>query len=343
MLILDAFLRFSGIGLLLMLAVLTILNFRKWESAPYLILACLSVSALFLGYAPNALEPSGYLYMAARLLDIPHLVFIWLFALSLFKPDFTLKPAYIFMGLFYCAPLLWVRFETFGWVADNPIEIEYLISLFSLALMLHLCVTTLSGRKDDLLDKRRASRIYFVIVIACVTVTAAISEPLIPTSSEWRQTSKILIIWPAIIWGFIWMTTIDKRAVTFAKADGEKNGLSERDAELKEKLVHEMTAGLAFKDAGLNIVKLASTLGVTQHRLRSLINQALGYKNFSEFVNAYRIEEVKSVLTDRKKEHIPILTIALDSGFNSLSSFNRIFKSSENITPTEYRNRNQAA
>lgn len=343
MIAVDAFFRFSGIGVLLLLATLTVMHFKKWRSAPYLILTCISLSALFIGYSPNALRPSGTLFVVVRLLDVPHLVFIWLFALSLFNSRFTLKPFHILIGALYSAPIIWVRLDEFWGDLKTPTLIGPVISLLSIALITHLCVTTLTGRKDDLLNKRRASRIYFVAIIAFVTIVSAISEPLIPSASEWRQTSKVLAIWPAIVWGFIWMVSFDQKAVTFTEDVKENNSLNERDRQLRDKLVYVMKEGLAFKDPSLNIVKLASKMGVTQYRLRSLINQNLGYKNFSEFVNAYRIEEVKKALTDRKNEHIPILTIALDSGFNSLSSFNRVFKDSESMTPTEYRNQNQVS
>ena len=343
MITLDAFFRFSGIGVLLLLAALTVIHFPKWKSAPYLILTCISLSALFIGYSPKVFRPSGTLFVVVRLLDVPHLVFIWLFAISLFNSNFTIKSFHILIGILYCVPIIWVRFDGFGWGLETPSFIGPVISLLSIAPITHLCVTTLKGRKDDLLSKRRASRIYFVAIITFVTTVSAISEPLIPNTSEWRQTSKVLAIWPAIIWGFIWMMSFDQKAVTFADDVKEKGSLSERDRPLRDKLVYEMKEGLAFKDPSLSIVTLASKIGVTQHRLRSLINQNLGYRNFSEFVNRYRIEEAKNVLIDRKKEHIPILTIALDSGFNSLSSFNRTFKNLESITPTEYRNRNQAS
>ena len=328
---------------MLLLAALTMIHVPKWKSAPYLILTCISLSALFIGYSPEIFRPTGTLFVFVRLLDIPYLVFIWLFALSLFNSNFTLKPFHILVGMLYCVPIFWVRFEEFGWGLKNPPLIGPIISLLSIALVAHLCAATLKGRKDDLVNKRRASRIYFVVVIAFITAVAAIIEPLTPTSSDWRLTSKIVVIWPAIIWGFIWMMSFDRKAVTFADDVREKNNLSERDKQLRDKLVYEMKDRLAFKDPSLTIVTLASKIGVTQHRLRSLINQNLGYKNFSEFVNAYRIEDVKSALTDRKRADIPILTIALDSGFKSLSSFNRAFKNSESITPTEYRNQNRAS
>ena len=339
MMTLDAFFRFSGIGVLLLLAALTLIHFPKWKSAPYLILACISIIGLFLGYSPKAYQPTGILFVFVRLLDVPYLVFVWLFALSLFNSNFALKLSHILIGTLYCAPILWVRFTAFGWGTEDPALIGPAISLMSILLVVHLCGTTLKGRKDDLLNKRRASRIYFVAIVTFVTAVSAISEPLIPSSSEWRQTSKVLAIWPAIIWCFIWMTSFDKKAVNFSDEIEGEDRLSEKDKQLRDKLVHVMKVGQIFKDPNLSIVILASRMGVTQHRLRSLINLSLGYNNFNEFVNAYRIEEVKGALTDRKRKHIPILTIAFDSGFNSLSSFNRAFKNAENITPTEYRNR----
>ncbi len=169
MVTLDAFFRFSGIGVLLLLAALTVIHYPKWRSAPYLILTCISLIALFIVYSPKIFQPSGALFVVVRLLDVPYLVFIWLFALSLFNSNFTLKPFHILIGILYCAPIIWVRFEEFGWGLKNPALIGPAISFLSIALITHLCGTTLKGRKDDLLNKRRASRIYFVVIIAFVT------------------------------------------------------------------------------------------------------------------------------------------------------------------------------
>lgn len=336
MIILDAFFRFTGIGLLLMLAVLTIVHNRKWKSSPYLVVSCLSIAALFLGFAPSLLRPTGILYAFARLIDIPHLVFVWLFALSLFQKNFILKSSYILIGALYSLPLLWIRLYGLGWLPVYPQWFLPLVSVLSLGLMIHLCVSTLGGRADDLVDKRRASRIYFVVVIVSVTVISAASEPLLH-SSDWKFTTKIIAIWPAVVWAFFWMSSFDKKAVAFVDNAVGKTSLSERDKNLTEKLLQEMTSELAFKEYDLTIATLASRLAVNQHRLRSLINQTLGYKNFSEFVNAYRVEAVKKALSDSKNEHVPILNLAQDSGFKSLSSFNRAFKNLEDMTPSEYR------
>jgi AraC-like DNA-binding protein len=113
--------------------------------------------------------------------------------------------------------------------------------------------------------------------------------------------------------------------------------MSERDKALSEKLDHYFVEREVFKDSDLTIVSLAAQLGVSQHRLRSLINQSLGYPNFSAYVNSYRIRSVKSGFADPKKAHLPILTIAMDCGFKSLTPFNRAFKHAVGMTPTQYR------
>ena len=104
-----------------------------------------------------------------------------------------------------------------------------------------------------------------------------------------------------------------------------------------------MAVERAYRQEGLTIGSLAQQLGLPEYRLRRLINQALGYRNFNSFVNHYRIAEAKRALGDRQQAEVPILTIALDAGFNSLGPFNRAFKAESGMTPTEFRRASLAA
>ncbi|MEP3891317.1 MAG: AraC family transcriptional regulator [Hellea sp.] len=244
---------------------------------------------------------------------------------------------HVIIGLFYSAPILWSRLFDLGFIPPPPGWLDSLVSILSIGLVAHLCYVTLRGRTDDLLDKRRASRIYFVIILFCVTVVAAVSEPFLPADVIPTETFKVMSIWPAILWGVYWMTSFDQKAVTFSEDAPPQTELSERDKALHEKLESYMVSEEAYTDPALTIISLATQLGVSQHRLRALINQSLGYPNFSAYLNGYRIEAVKSAFADSKFAHIPILTIAMDSGFKSLSPFNRAFKNSEHMTPTQYR------
>jgi AraC-like DNA-binding protein len=60
-------------------------------------------------------------------------------------------------------------------------------------------------------------------------------------------------------------------------------------------------------------------------------------KNFFTFINEYRVHEVISRFSDSKNNNFTILAIAYDSGFNSKTTFNSIFKSQIGMTPKEYR------
>ena len=71
--------------------------------------------------------------------------------------------------------------------------------------------------------------------------------------------------------------------------------------------------------------------------MRRLINQRLGYRNFNVFLNKHRIEEAKAALADPTQAEVPVITIAMDAGFQSLGPFNRAFKATTGVTPTEYR------
>lgn len=338
MIFLDAFFRFTGIGLLLLLAVLSLRDARRWKSAPYLALATLSVAALFAGYAPAALQPTGPLLVIVRFGDIPNLVFVWLFALSLFDRNFRLRPFHILIGGLYCAPIFGLRLYDFGLIPAPPRWILIYGSLTSIALMLHLCYVTLGGFGDDLLKARRASRVYFVIVVTIVATAAAIIDPMPATLGPFdKRTVKIISIWPAIVWGCLWLLTFNQRAAQFGHIAGSGRALDRRDEQLKGRLLALMTDDHIYREPKLTIADLATRLGVSQHKLRALINQGLGYANFSAFINNYRIEAVKTALHHPETADLPVLTLAMDCGFTSLTTFNKAFKTREGMTPTAFR------
>ena len=91
-----------------------------------------------------------------------------------------------------------------------------------------------------------------------------------------------------------------------------------------------------YLDPELSIGNLANQLGVHSHQLSKLINTELN-KNFFEFVNEYRVEEYKKLIVKPENKHISILGLAMDAGFNSKATFNRFFKNTTGLTPSEFR------
>lgn len=92
-----------------------------------------------------------------------------------------------------------------------------------------------------------------------------------------------------------------------------------------------------YREPDLTIGALAERMALPERKLRQLINQGLGYRNFSAFLNTYRLADAKRWLADREQAGTPILTVAMDAGFQSLGPFNRAFKADTGVTPGEFR------
>lgn len=124
---------------------------------------------------------------------------------------------------------------------------------------------------------------------------------------------------------------------TEATARYSKSGLDENTAKtMMEKLTEIMEKEKPYIDNELNLSQLSDAVGISTHNLTEIIN-TLGGKNFYDFVNSYRVEEVKQRISEKTSGNLTILAIGLESGFNSKSSFNSVFKKHTGMTPSEFR------
>jgi AraC-like DNA-binding protein len=96
------------------------------------------------------------------------------------------------------------------------------------------------------------------------------------------------------------------------------------------------------RDGELTVASLAQQLAMPAYRLRKLIHEQLGYRNFNALLHDYRIAEACRDLADPAKNSLPILTIALTVGYNSINPFNRAFRDAKGMTPSAYRTQVQA-
>lgn len=103
----------------------------------------------------------------------------------------------------------------------------------------------------------------------------------------------------------------------------------------EQALKQAMETDRLYLDPELSVNKLAEHINVHPKTISAVLNQHL-QKGFSEYVNDYRIAEVKRRLARHETRNMTIAGIALDSGFNSMATFQRVFKASENMTPKEY-------
>jgi AraC-like DNA-binding protein len=121
----------------------------------------------------------------------------------------------------------------------------------------------------------------------------------------------------------------DNRASTLSKET--KVQFKQKAAELKQVMI----SSKPYLNPKLTIHDLAQSVQIPPHQLSKIIINEFKC-NFFEFVNSYRIQEFKDKAFSKEFRNLTILAIALECGFNSKSSFNRIFKDSTGITPGDF-------
>ena len=93
-----------------------------------------------------------------------------------------------------------------------------------------------------------------------------------------------------------------------------------------------------YLNSDLNMAYVAKKIGIRARDLSQVINENTN-QNFSEFVNGYRTEKAKTLLTDSNYAQEKIATIAYDCGFGNVTSFNLTFKVETQLTPSQYRSK----
>lgn len=101
-------------------------------------------------------------------------------------------------------------------------------------------------------------------------------------------------------------------------------------------LIAQMESNLYYLNPELTLASLANSLDIHPNRLSKIINDGIG-KSFSDFINEYRTKAVVARLKNPKYNHITLLGISFECGFNSKTTFNRVFKEMMGLTPFEYK------
>lgn len=110
--------------------------------------------------------------------------------------------------------------------------------------------------------------------------------------------------------------------------------------ELLELIQREMEFNKYFLDSNLTLKMFSSYLNIPPRKVSFHINQGLNL-TFIDFVNNYRVECVKQKMILQSFDYLTLYGIALECGFNSKSTFNRVFKSMTGQTPSQYKNNTQ--
>jgi AraC-like DNA-binding protein len=335
--------------LLLLLAALLLRDFRTAAAGRL-------GSAFALGSAAHAVTAaSGFTlpvtpwHAALIAISTGNVVVFWLFARALFDDAFEVRrwhavpwAAVVALSLTNCLVLVPAQIL-------DPRIFAIAINVISLVFVALAVAQTITSWSIDLVEERRRLRVFVVVAAAAYAGFNAVAEIFLPVTGS---PGLVATVNAAILAGVVVAIAVSlmgvKGATIFALAEKPvvatvvSHETSASDRGLLDALMRLMSDERIYRHEGVTIGMLATKLAVPEYRLRRLINRQLGYRNFNVFLNNHRIEEARAALADPSQAEVPVITIAMDAGFQSLGPFNRAFKATTGVTPTEYRKLNEA-
>lgn len=150
----------------------------------------------------------------------------------------------------------------------------------------------------------------------------------------WYLTASIVLVYLGMMGIFADLGKLSELEFVEPYLD-EKKSLDEELLSLKEKLEDYMDDEKAFLNPNLTLTELSKLVEIPANQLSKVINSGFN-KNFNDFINEYRVEEVKIALSNPEFSHFSILGIAFECGFNSKATFNRVFKKFTGHSPSKY-------
>ena len=298
--------------------------------------------------------------------SVGNAVLFWVFVQALFDDDFVLRPMHVaawalaaVLAAFNCAAVA----GSASVLAPVTLVLQRAVPLVFAVLA---ALAAASHWREDLVERRRRLRVFIVVAgigysVAMVAVRLASPQGRLSGMSATADVAMLLLIVAAVAWRMVRLAgselfplaqvpalpaaapavrTAVVAPLTTPATEPEPGAVAVPDAaedRLAESLQRLMAVDRAYRGEDLSIAGLAARLAVPEYRLRRLINQRLGHRNFNAFVNGFRLAEATAALADPGKRDLPVLTIALTAGFQSIGPFNRAFKLATGLTPTEFR------
>jgi AraC-like DNA-binding protein len=281
-------------------------------------------------------------------------VVFWLWAQAAFDDDFVVKRWHgvlwlIVVGIGFFAFLTWTTSPALAKAGFRS------LSVVALVMALAAAVQTVRTWRADLVAGRR--RLRFAVLVSTLLFIGlfaasdlmAISPASLGLSGSLLSATGMLTIAVLAGWSVFQPLAVSPPvAAMTADAPGTASSVPRIGPPvhgghdsiaplLLRRLDHLMSVERIHRQEGLTIAGLAAKLDLPEHRLRQVINEGLGYRNFNAFLNRYRLDEAKAALADPSQRDVPVLTIAIDAGFQSIGPFNRAFKADTGMTPTEFR------
>jgi AraC-like DNA-binding protein len=207
----------------------------------------------------------------------------------------------------------------------------------SIGFVLGGIYTAIKTRKGDLIESRMKFRNVFVMITAALIGITLIVEsmPIVKESVDFLQILQRSSILGLTL--FFLIRNFEIKAGFFFREQQKEKLVVFEDGELRKKLEVLIEAKQVYRKEGLTIRELAEMLNEQEYKVRRLINGELGFRNFNDFLNKYRVNEACEILNDPTQNRKTILEIAYSLGYQSIGPFNKAFKELKETTPTAYR------
>jgi AraC-like DNA-binding protein len=230
-----------------------------------------------------------------------------------------------------------ICFDTrFGFA--TPMRVGHV--LVSLAMVGWAMRITWRGMNDDLVESRRSvsrAMLWIMPLTGGVILLLTLMETFNWPSQPNPLVQSAMLFGTALAFAFAMTAAKDGLFALPAPAPLKPEGLVVPADRIELARLQDLMGKGVFLEAGLSIGALAARMGVPEHRLRKLINNHLGYRNFAAFINDHRIDEAKRRLGEASLAREQITGLAFDLGFASLAPFNRAFKERVGMSPSEFR------
>lgn len=341
---LDIALRGATVALLLVLAASLFRGFGTVLAGRLAAAFALGSAAHAVSYSIGGTSPVSIARAPLIALSTGNVVVFWLFTRALFDETFRLR---------WWHALVWVVIAAFSfvnciWIAPaSGARLSIVaVNLVALGFIALAVAQTVASWSSDLVERRRSVRVFIVSAAALYGGLNAVLQIAMSGSgsAEIANTVNLAVlagVVAAICYAMMRVDGADLFPAASEVAAGTGGAASiepnAADQKLIDALMRLMADERIYRHDNVTIGTLATKLGIPEYKLRRLINQRLGYRNFNVFLNEHRIAEAKAALADPSQAEVPVITIAMDAGFQSLGPFNRAFKATTGVTPTEYR------
>jgi len=341
---LDIALRGATVALLLVLAASLFRGFGTVLAGRLAAAFALGSAAHAVTYSIGATSPVSSAHAPLIALSTGNVVVFWLFTRALFDETFRMR---------WWHALIWAVVAAFSlvncmWIAPaSGARLSIIaVNLLALGFIALAVAQTIASWSSDLVEGRRRVRVFIVSAAALYGGLNAVLQISMSGggAAEIANTVNSAVLAAVVAAISIAMMRVDGADLFPAVAEvqvgaGEAAVVesSAADQKLVDALMRLMGDERIYRHDNITIGTLATRLAIPEYRLRRLINQRLGYRNFNVFLNEHRIAEAKAALADPSQAEVPVITIAMDAGFQSLGPFNRAFKAITGVTPTEYR------